>query len=79
MWRRFGVRAEAKAEALGEDLQPVAEEIDEDGEQRAQVQRDIEIESLHLPAEQPGGQVKVRGAADRQKFGEPLDDARMRT
>ena len=29
--------------------------------------------AFDLPAEQPRGQVQMRGAADRQKFGEALD------
>ena len=62
------------AETLRDDLHPVAEEIEQHGDQRPEVQHDIEIEPLCLPAEQPGGEVQMRGTADRQKFGKPLDD-----
>ena len=68
------VVADAHAEALADDLHPIAEEIEEHGQQRADVQHDVEIERLGVPAEQPGSEIQVRGAADRQKLGEALDD-----
>ena len=42
----FLIAPHAYAEALGDDLDPVAGEIDEDGEQGADVQGDIEIQRL---------------------------------
>ncbi len=39
------------------------------------MQRDVEGEAGIFPAEQPGHQDQMRGAADRQKFGERLNDS----
>ena len=70
----FLIAADAHAEALGDDLVPIAGEIEEDGEQGADVQGDIEIEAFELPAEEPGSEVEMGGAGNGQKFGQTLDD-----
>jgi len=71
---QFVVFGAADSEALGDDLHPVGGEVDEDGEEGADVEGDIEVECLGIPAEQPGGEVEVCRAADGQEFGESLDD-----
>ncbi len=43
-------------------------------DQRAHVQGDIEGETLVGPAQQPGRERQVRGAADRQEFGYSLNN-----
>ena len=68
------IAAVAHPEALGDDLHPVAKEIDQYGQQRAHVQRDVEGQRLGLPAEQPGSEIQVRRAADGQEFGKALDN-----
>ena len=69
-----GSLPDAQPETLADDLHPIAEKVDEDRGQRPGMQRDVEGESGVFPAEQPGRQDQVRGAADGRKFRERLDD-----
>ena len=58
--------------------EPVAPEIPEDRDQRAQVQRHVEgeiVDELALPAGGPFGQNEMARTADRKELGEPLNDA----
>ena len=59
----------------GDQLHPLVAEIDEHGDERAHVQRDIDRESRLRPAERPWRQREMRGARDRQKLGQSLQDA----
>ena len=61
--------------SLTDDLNPVAEEVNQNGGQGADVKRDIIAESRIGPAEQAGQNGQMRSAADGQKLGEALDDA----
>ncbi len=66
--------APVEPEALPDDLDPVAKEVNEHRDQRARVQRDVEREPGVLPSEEPRDQHQVRGAANGQEFGEGLHD-----
>ena len=68
------IAAETHTKTLRHNLHPIAEEIEHDGQQGADMQGDIEIERLGLPPQQPRSEVQVRGAADRQEFRKSLND-----
>jgi len=68
------VSPEGDSETVRDDLEPVAIEKHQDGYERSHVQRDVKGKTGVLPSEQPGRQSQVRGAADRQKFGDPLHE-----
>jgi hypothetical protein len=61
-------------ERLGE-RHPFLPEEPHERDQRAEVQRDVEGEPGRGPSQDPRGEGEVRGAADRKKLGETLDDA----
>src|SRR5215467_7901239 len=63
------------AEPIQDDLQPGSEEIGRHGNERPQMQRNIERQARILPAQQPRRHNQVRRAADRQKFSYALDDS----
>src|SRR5262249_1706551 len=67
--------AHVSAASLYDDLNPVGQAIDHHREQGADVEEEVEIQRLRLPSQQPGGEVKVRGAADGQELCKPLDDS----
>ena len=62
--RQLLVLAMAQAEALSDDLQQIAPEVQEDRRQRPQMQRDIEDQTMLRPSQQPGGYRQMRRAAD---------------
>src|SRR5271155_5987036 len=63
-----------KAQAAERELNPFAEEIEQDGDQSAEVQRYVEGDAGILPVQQVWNQNQMRRAADGQKFGEALHD-----
>ena len=63
-----------EAQRLADDLDPIAEKINDHGGQGSGVQRNVEHQSGILPSEQPGSQRQMRGTADGKEFGETLDD-----
>ena len=69
----FVVSAGAQSEPLGYDLHPILKEINDHGQQRAEMEGDIEVERFNLPPEKPGSEVQMRAAADGQEFGKALD------
>src|ERR1700729_1430385 len=74
-----GTGREAEAEAAQDELHPVVDEIEDDGDQGADVESDVKCharigERVPKPRGEPWHENQVRGAADGQKFGETLDD-----
>jgi len=67
---QFFIVSPAHAKTLGDDLDPIAGKVDENGEEGADVEGDVEGEAFGLPAQQPGSEVEVGSAADGQELGE---------
>ena len=55
-------------ESQKQQADPGLGEIDQHRRQRPQVQGDVKQQALVFPAQQPGNEDQVRGAADGQKF-----------
>ena len=57
---------------------PVAREVDEQRHERAEMQEDVEGQAadqpVGLPAGDPRRQLEVRGRADRDELGQPLEE-----
>ena len=62
---------------LADNLHPIRKKVEEHGEQRADVQHDVEIQALGVPAEKPGGEIQVRSTGNGQKLGEALDNGQQ--
>ncbi len=67
------IASDVQAEAFADDLNPIAEEVEDHGHQCARVQRDIECQARVLPTEEPRDEHQMGGAANGQEFGERLD------
>jgi hypothetical protein len=59
----------------GGELPPISPEIPDDGEKRADVERDVEAEARVFPAEEPRQRREMRGARHPQELGETLHRA----
>ena len=70
--RRVGTHIQA--EALGDHLDPIAEEVYDHRRHRSHVQGDVEAQALVVPAQEPGNERQVRRAADREELGQALND-----
>ena len=57
-----------------EHVEQIAAEIEEDGNQAAEMHGDVEGQSLIGPAGQQRDEDKVTARADRQEFGEALNE-----
>jgi len=71
---RDAARGDRRERAV-QEFEPVASEVGEHGDERAEVQRDVERQVVGgiAPARDPVGQREVRGRRNREKLGEPLD------
>ena len=69
----FFIAIHEYAEALRDNLYPVAGKVEEHRQQCPHVQGDIEIQPFQLPPEKPRGQIQVGGTRYRQKLGQALD------
>ena len=72
--RIAGSDPSVQAEALGDDLDPVAEEVYDHRQHGSHVQGDVEAQALVVPAEQPRNERQVRGTAYGEEFGQALND-----
>ena len=70
----MGVLAARRMPERANEHPHVAPEIDHDGEQAADMNRDIEQGALVFPGSQKVHQVQMTGRTDRQKLRQPLYD-----
>ena len=72
---RFAPRDRNLGAIRAREPHPLGAEVAEHGDERADVQRDVERESGLGPAEEPRREGEMRGARDREELGEALEEA----
>jgi hypothetical protein len=74
-WNTTQDNEEKLIPALRRHLDPILSEVDDDGDQRSDVQSDIKRLAGVGPPQQPGKENEMRRAADGDELGESLNDA----
>src|SRR5579872_6208567 len=70
---QFRILAKIQPQAVRDDLHPVLEKVNQDGRERADMERDVEGQAAVVPPEEPGNHDQMCAAADGEKFGQALN------